>query len=522
MSENSFANVFQSFKPEDGCAWVKWDFSFPIFLHFAIVGPKDFNQNTEPSLLYEYPPNSGTSEYSIEHFIFFDPQTKNQIELPNESKFQWSFLPSSNGQSFTDSGNKTDTEELLILKSEANQPVYIYCLRFYASPCSRPATEDFSGLKSEMETYQKEWKRTHFLPLTRFAICFITSHPFYDFYFPILQQIIEIEARARMSAVNLFGSKDTSKGRSFYWPECSFDDRTAFLSQLYQLNLPIFGEYFNITFNNSPLLSWKMPFSQDVPHTLAQWGSNALLSWIDEQNFIRLISAILLEKYFIVIGRSISDIMRVVSFIPQLPFPFTWICPIITILPPDLFDVMDSPMANILGVRIPDDPNEANFLDNCLEEHKSAVIINLETKKINIPPNMPLMPAADVFKSQIEPIWPEKNRPKTIHTLLNILQEHLNSSLSEPIGRSSPTMHQKEGNDIIEGSMFIPELFMRNFPPEDHSFLNLFLETQLFSAFKEQICRTKTLYKNSDKGHHQKMLAEINSLINSSKDSPKP
>ena len=349
--ESSVLSAFQSFKPEDGCAWVKWDFSFPIFQHFAIFGPKDFYSDEDPSLVYEYPPNGNASEYGIARFIFFDPILETQAKV----SFFDSHFPN------TPETLNFQSEELLLLKSQADSPTFIYCLRFQATPPLRPATEDFETLKQNCYKAHVEWEKTKKLPLCRFAICFITSHPFYNFYFSILRHIMALEARSRTSAINLFDPSQKSNVRSTSWPEASFDTRTLFLDQLYNMNLPIYGEYFSILFGNKTF-TWKMPHTQDVPQFLAQWGLSSIFPWVQLDDLLSIISALLLEKYFIVIGRSIQEIMKAVSFLPQLIHPFTWMNPIITIIPPDLFDLLDSPMANILGIRIPDDHDEEEKL----------------------------------------------------------------------------------------------------------------------------------------------------------------
>ena len=108
-------------------------------------------------------------------------------------------------------------------------------------------------------------------------------------------------------------------------------------------------------------------------HKQAQlWHTPLLFSLLDTQNpagqLLTILTCLLLEKSFIVVGRSNARsqdkvmnttmnteqqtlISAIVNSLPHFISPMTWVQTHIAILPNELIDILDAPMPYLVGVR---------------------------------------------------------------------------------------------------------------------------------------------------------------------------
>ena len=84
-----------------------------------------------------------------------------------------------------------------------------------------------------------------------------------------------------------------------------------------------------------------MPSIDNAPFSIALWSYKPLLKWIKLEDFLHLISSLLLEKSIFVVGSNAEEIIKTTAFLPQLISPFLWVCPLISILPPNLEEILE-------------------------------------------------------------------------------------------------------------------------------------------------------------------------------------
>ena len=140
---------------------------------------------------------------------------------------------------------------------------------------------------------------------------------------------------------------------NFSWPENAFNARDNLLRILYDdIVLPAIGEEIALMINRSILTKfvWRRPTIEQYCTKLSIYGIEPLLEWITLTDFIHLLSLIFLEYNVIVSGTEVEPIVRVVSSLPHIIFPFAWMMTIMTIVPESILDILDSPVTFLAGV----------------------------------------------------------------------------------------------------------------------------------------------------------------------------
>lgn len=116
-------------------------------------------------------------------------------------------------------------------------------------------------------------------------------------------------------------------------------------------------------------LSHSIPLTvSDLQKQAQLWHTPLLFSLLDTQDpagqLLTLLTCLLLEKSFIVVGRSnvrshdksmnteqITLISAIANCLPHFISPMTWVQTHIAILPNELIDILDAPMPYLVGVR---------------------------------------------------------------------------------------------------------------------------------------------------------------------------
>ncbi|OHT14836.1 hypothetical protein TRFO_14790 [Tritrichomonas foetus] len=471
MQCQSLCESLSQFTANDGSKWSKWDRSNNILDSVFIIGPTSFDEKDEfdISMLYEYP-NDNINDLSIKHFIYEDKLSFPDLNIQNQCILEAHFC------------SENDViDESVFMHNESGNPKYIYCIRFSASPLTRPAQLNNENVFLELEDFRKQTV----LPIRLFCLCLISSHPFCNFYFQIMRRILQLEAKARTSAQNIYMTSCAYKvvNHHLLWPNSSFLIREQFLNLIRNSFFPFHSEKLVLFSSGLDVIEFKMPSSEDVNHMISLWSFSPLLEWISIKDFVLLLTVLLLEQYIVVIGQNFGDIVKTVSFLSQLIHPFTWICPTISLLPKKLFDVMESPMANIIGLfakyknKIPD----------------NYVILNLDDHSLFVPKSFPSIPNLDIFISMIDPLFTARKTELITQnlalTIFRIINDFIESIFTNHIVKSILT---KVGNNSYEGSMFIPNIYFGGFNQGDHEFVRQLTSTQYFSAYIEQCCIKKT------------------------------
>ena len=160
-------------------------------------------------------------------------------------------------------------------------------------------------------------------------------------------------------------------------------------------------------------LSHNLPLSLGDLYKQAQlWHTPLIFSLLDTNDpagqLLNLLTSLLLEKSFIVVGRSsilpqndkglntedITLLSAVVCGLPYFLFPITWVQTQIAILPNELIDILDAPMPYMVGVRAKEivaqlgQKDESLFLDylndiECMEDKCVVEITPIGNIKIH-------------------------------------------------------------------------------------------------------------------------------------------
>lgn len=476
----SLIESLAKFTPDDGRQWNEWEPSNPLFEKFYILGPKSFDKNdNEISILYEYPEKCAEG-LVIQDFLFIE-----NIEIPDIS-----FKDSLHKESYVCTANNI-YDKAIFFKNVTGTPVYTYCLKFVASPLTRPSELVNDNVFIELDKY----RNSETIPQALFALCIESIHPFYKFYFMILERILQNEAKSRISAQNIYFKNYSCDNiqHTMLWPNSSYFIRESFLNQLLQSFLPCYNEKLTIYSNGFPDFTFQMPSIEDSSFSIALWSYKPLLRWMKIEDFLCLISSLLLEKTIFVVGSKAEEIIKTTAFLPQLISPFLWVCPLISILPPNLEDILDVPMSSIIGL--------LSRLKNRIPTE--SFIIDLDERKFIKPESILKLPFHNELKAELKQnSYIFKGRKdslskKSALELLKIIKKFIKEKLAEPVLKSIMTNLRTDGS---EGSMFISKIYFDFFNDKYdkyQSFIQILLETTLFNAFKEQNCRNKTRLSSS-------------------------
>ena len=465
----SFSDLAQEFKPEDGRAWEQWDPNEPLFRNFCILGPKSFHGPAKPVCLYRYPPTDG-SELCVEKFCFVDGLKFANLRLPDLTDVQTHVMcPNPN------------MEEVLFMNAASEKSVFSYCLRFRASPWTRPALLD-DAFEDDVRFYAER----ELYPTCLFAFCFVSTHPFHSLLFRVLRELVLFETEARSRAPNIYfmmGPKDVAADKKFefVWPGGVFHERVKILEALSKVRLPQFGVDLKLAIGEDRSLTWRMPVKEELHLQMAVWARSPVIDWITLDDLVKLLAAIMLENYIVVLGHRTVNVVHAVTLLPQIVNPFVVTSPVITMLPPDMFELMESPMASILGIC-------AKFRPKIPE---GRVVIDLDNKVISFP-EIERLPRSQQLRNILEPIWGTREREfsqATAETILRLIHEFMETEFAAPIVRAMVTKACKDG---AEGTRFVPELFLPAFSEPERAFIAQWMDTLQFQSFKEQKCRQKS------------------------------
>lgn len=440
----------------------------PIFEHFFIIGPKSFKNNCNPEFLYEYPDSGKSNELQLHKLLFNDncPVYEEKIKKNEQIYLQITQLPQARN-------------ELLTLIHTTSWPYFVYTLRFYADPFNRPAlVGNHQQILNEEIQYFANKRRTK---RKMFAMCFVTTYPFHTLFYPLLKYIFDVELNARMASKNLdfnqtsFFSRKSAAIENFElvecWPLKAFEARKTFLEAIYSSPLPEFGETMNLLIDRRITFTWNMPKADQVKLQIPIWASYSLLSWIDFDVLIILISAMLTERSIGVFGSNIEEVMKIVIFLPYLVQPFDWVSTVLPII--DNIEIISSPTPGIYGYNIRE-------LKNVEED---IIIINADTKEVLINQSIYQIPQYDVLKPSLQRLFEEMKDSKNQYSqsLEKILTE-----ISSHLYRTIVTHFHEAQIEVYGEKRIDKSRLVSSFPdPIDAAFIKEFYDTMLFSYYSQ-------------------------------------
>lgn len=484
------------FRSNDGPAWVRWDFSSPLFERFFIIGPSCWNeQEAKPIICCEFPePKPGeesAAEMGMETILFNSGMKFDFVKCGKNKKARLSHFTCKN----------EIRDKAITMTHSASGVRFTYCLIFRASPLTRPGC-----LCPQYVSDFIDWRGESKIPICDFALCFVSSHPFFDLLYGLQEQILEIEQMSRLAEEEqefLFSTEDVpgDVDPAKRWPVTSWYMKGAFLETLYTTTLPGFGRPFALKFAGREIFNWNMPLASGVSLSLAKLGAQPLMDWITLDDFLMLISAVFNEEEIIVTGKNVGDVSRTVTFIPQLASPLAWMGPVATMLPKEKVELLDSPCPMIAGINqdlLPPPYRKmgqelADYLD---QEYK--VLIHLDKKFVTFGAHLKPVPGINILKSQgLKIIFdrrdssPEKRMNNSqIETIMTKVNQFITNFITDKIPSQLTTGYDETKNGI--GTSFNEDGFKAMFAENEIRFIKNLMDTQLFSCYVEQMCTLRT------------------------------
>ena len=461
---------------QDGNAWQKWSLSAPIFDHFFIIGPKAFDKNAEPEVIFSFSRGEVEGAAGIGRLIFDQGIDMRQEKMSSKDKLK-----------ALESPNEVK-DRLVLVRKEAGFSVFTHCVIFRGSVFTRPTTPGIGSVEETVKALKGSKVTT-----ALFAFCFTTAHPFFDFFFRLVDAFLEMGARNRRES-HLFEVLKAEKmpknvqdvKEDWLWWNMERNERVGYLEMLRFMHMPSFDErfmfrYYGIRDKKASIkFQWTMPLPGDVMLSVCKLGCFPLMSWITPDDFIMLLSSILLEHVIIVAGSSMSEVVNTVTYLAQLPCPFSWVLRIVNIIPSDCLELIDSPGGIMCGLMANSLPPRKD-----LSHH---VVVNLDKKKIDfVRGTVPILKSGVLLK-RLQPFFEDRSI-QNIEKFLRDIEAFLTENIAAPMAGKLKRGVDKEGRS---GTDFNLNAFLGLFKGNDEEFIRNFSEGQMFVSFKEQICRTFT------------------------------
>jgi hypothetical protein len=233
------------------------------------------------------------------------------------------------------------------------------------------------------------------------CFAFITRFPFFEFFFSIIFDIILEDRTARtekviasLQAIGPVGESSASgSGQQHYSIDPAlFKSMLSYeylprsiiqkvLSHLSLVKVPKFNESIEFSWRNDKsappikLLREKnagMIKMSEYEFNAAEWSLPALLMWIPPSHLMWLIGLLLTETKVIVIGSEPGLVSCAIMGLLALLRPFTWVMPIIPVLPSKHMDFVESPVPILAGVVIESSANMENTVKKIIRSCNDA------------------------------------------------------------------------------------------------------------------------------------------------------
>ena len=466
MDRNFSEEFVKKFISLDSKVGAKWDNKLPLFDHFFLVGAENLDKINDVSVIYSFPDKEAKNTYPADTLLF-----------PTEKPKPFSIKNVDQMIHHVSTPNSIQ-EKLAFVKISGDSVTYSYSLVFQCSPFTRPSFVS-TDLNLQLPKFIKETT----VPAMNYAFVFVTKHPFPDLFFQLLKLLLIKETKIRSDKKNLkFFTKIGADLNPLddpmdFWPLSSHFTRELILKKLLEVTLPTFGESTKIGTDELGYFSYTVPTLPFFRAPLLQFSSPAILEWIDYNTFNKLITAILLENFVAVVGNNLTKISKAVIYLSQVTTPFAWTCPVSSLVPPIMHDILNSPTPMLVGIPLSQ--------ISIIPEH--YIIVNLEKKTVTFPEDFPLYSWNNAFEN----IFNIHLRGRTakrnfiyFHTeLCNLIE----TQIAVPLCQSIMTILDDNPRSMLDRERFISQ-----FQDQDKPFVKQFLEAQHTILLVSHVCSRKT------------------------------
>ena len=462
-SSEEFAKKFISLDSDSGS---KWNHTMPLFDNFFLVGAPNFDKIKEISVIYSFPDKQAKNTYPPDTLLFPGEKSKNFTIKNHDQLVQHISTPNA------------VQEELAFVRIDGDTVTYSYSLVFQCSPFTRPSFVS-PDLNIQIPKYIKETN----IPSTNYAFVFVSKHPFPELFFSLSKLLLKKETSLRSEPNNMKIFTEVGADLSpvddpmDFWPLASHYLREKILQNLLATKLPSFGESVAIGTNRLGYINFTVPTLPFFREPLLNFSAPSILEWIDCRLFNKLITAIMLEQFVAVVGNNLTSISKAVVYLSQVTTPFPWTCPVSSLVPPIMHEILNSPLPMIVGIPLTE--------IHLIPEH--YVIINLEKKTISFPEEFPLYSwnngLETIFNLHMKGKASKRNFIYFHSELCNLIE----TQIAVPLCQSIVTKL-----DDNPRSMLDKERFISQFQEQDKPFVQQFLDTQHAILIVSHVCSKKT------------------------------
>ena len=462
------------FKPDDAEDKNAWDICAPIFDQFYIIGP---DRKGETKTIYNFPKSAADGKYEM--FLFPDSIYLEPLHFKNKRNVMNCF-----------SSNNEILDNIIFYRVDGSSPIFVYACIFKATPLSFPGIRNGYAI-NQLIQYKENFST---VPQFKCAFVFVTSHPFHDLYFGLLKALVNLEFQTRNTLKNLemLSEKDTLKyelNPMEYWPYTSFSARENFLNALYNTNLPILEETLGIKFNiaNFDTFVWQMPEPRLMQYSPAKVGFDPFMSWVDPEQYVKLVECLLIGYNFIVAGTNYKEITKVISFLPNLIAPFTWSYNVISFVPESIIDFLDSPFPFIDGIFI-------KYLPEEKANGSETVLIDVDQRTIKFPEETYEMPEREDVIDSMSPIFQNSDLSdfNNVQSILKLTQDRIFDTIIKNMQNSIECRLDVPN----PGTRFNKDKYISQYTdPRDLRFIEKLTESQNFACLINKLCLINTKIK---------------------------
>ena len=162
-----------------------------------------------------------------------------------------------------------------------------------------------------------------------------------------------------------------------------------------------------------------------------EWSLPVVLGRLSLENMLRVLACALLELRVVFVSRDLQTLSACALGAVSLLRPLRWAGPLISALPADLRDYLDSPVPLILGV---------TGLPLHFEQGADMVLAFADEDRVRLPPNSVMLPRYDALVEKLRPL---------VEVLRHDLKGH--QLPQTPNTRTSADAASAFGDDVVQG-----------------------------------------------------------------------
>ena len=232
-------------------------------------------------------------------------------------------------------------------------------------------TEDFIECKEGKTNIPK--KKRYWM--VEKAYCFISKYPCTRFFLDAILQILNLMKVSKMKLQSeqnsdCFSKIDTDFVKNFF---------TNDLNKILEM---IMNVHKNITFDSIlDIKDSKFPFEVmfQVPdfnrsfYLEVDWVSSYGLSNLKDESFAFILMALLLENPIVFVSENLGLLTSTLMTFLSLISPFKWHYPVVSNLPQDLMQILESPVPILVGIN-----KKRNFVKDLAQKYNHIIFVSLD------------------------------------------------------------------------------------------------------------------------------------------------